>query len=186
MKPALIVLALFFIHCGNPSNIRDVELPAADGRTIAMDSVLDAHQHTSFLFFSPECPVCIQSVPELLQMDSIHRSMVFVYPGSYFDAQQLLKFHQEYRIKAPAVIDSTNQLVELLDAVVMPQAIVTDSEGVVLYSGAIDDRSPALGERRQVVTQRYLGAVLDSLALGRKIPFASTSVHGCYIERKED
>ena len=180
-----MILALFFMQCGNPSNVREVELPAADGRTIAMDSVLDAHPHTSFLFFSPECPVCIHSVPELLQIDSIHQSMVFVYPGNYFDAQQLLQFHQEHRIKAPAVIDTANVLVELLDAVVMPQAIVADSEGVVVYSGAIDDRSPALGERRQVVTQRYLGAVLDSLASGGKIPFASTPVHGCYIERKE-
>lgn len=186
MKHAVIIWALFFIHCGKPSNVNEVTLTAANGRTIAMDSVLDAKPYTAFVFFSPECPVCIQSIPELLQMDSVHHSMVYVYPGKYYEPSRILHFHEDNRIRSLALMDTSNTIVELLDAVVMPQAIVTDSDGTVLYSGAIDDRSPALGERRQVVTKRYLGAVLDNLAAGNKIPFASTDVHGCYIERAEN
>lgn len=171
-----------FICCGKPSNIRQLDMPSADGRIVCLDSVLDANQHTAFLFFSPECPVCIQSVPELLSIDSVHGSLVYVYPGNYYSNHRIMKFHKEYGINSHALLDTTNVMVDLLNAEVMPQAIVADKDGKVVYTGAIDDRTPAFGETRQVVTRRYLGAVLDSLAIGSPVPFDSTIAHGCYIE----
>ncbi len=180
----LIAISFLLVCCGKPTNIRQVDLSSADGRKVCLDSVLDANQHTSFLFFSPECPVCIQSVPELLSIDSVFNSLVFVYPGTYYSSEHILKFHKEYAINSIALLDTANVLVELLNAEVMPQSIVTDQDGKVVYSGAIDDRIEELGEKRQVVTQRYLGAVLDSLAAGSPVPFATTTAHGCYIERE--
>ncbi|MFM8950242.1 MAG: hypothetical protein ACKOKB_05625 [Bacteroidota bacterium] len=179
----LIAISFLWVCCGKPSNIRQVDLPSADGRKVCVDSVLDANPYTAFLFFSPECPVCIHSVPELLSIDSVFKSIVFVYPGTYYNNERILKFHQEYGIGSVALLDTANLMVELLNAEVMPQSIVVDQDGKVIYSGAIDNRTQEFGETRQVVTQRYLGAVLDSLAAGSSIPFATTTAHGCYIER---
>jgi hypothetical protein len=109
---------------------------------------------------------------------------VYVYPGTYYTKERISNFHTEYGISSLALLDTANILVELMNAEVMPQTIVTDGEGRVVYNGAIDDRIQDLGEKRQVVTQRYLGAVLDSLAAGSPVPFATTIAHGCYIERE--
>jgi len=180
----LLAISCLFVCCGKPTNIRQVDLPSADGRKVYLDSVLDAQKHTAFLFFSPECPVCIQSVPELLSIDSVRRTLVYVYPGTYYTSKRILKFHKEYGISSLALLDTANVLVELMNAEVMPQSIVTDQDGKIVYSGAIDDRTQEFGEKRQVVTQRYLGSVLDSLAAGAPVPFATTTAHGCYIERE--
>ena len=184
MIRSLLAISCLFVCCGKPTTIRQVDLPSADGGKVCLDSVLDANRHTAFLFFSPECPVCIQSVPELLSIDSVFRSLVYVYPGTYYSKERISNFHTEYGISSLALLDTANVLVELMNAEVMPQSVVTDREGKVVYNGAIDDRIQDLGEKRQVVTQRYLGAVLDSLAAGSPVPFATTIAHGCYIERE--
>ena len=180
----LFAISCLFVCCGKPTNIRQVDLPTADGRKVCLDSVLDANQHTAFLFFSPECPVCIQSVPELLSIDSVHANLIYVYPGTYYTKERIMKFHKEYGIRSLALMDTANVLVELMNAEVMPQSIVADQDGKVVYSGAVDNRIQEIGEKRQVVTQRYLGSVLDSLAAGALVPFATTTAHGCYIERE--
>lgn len=180
----LFAISCLLVCCGDPTNIRQVDLASADGRKVCLDSVLDANQHTAFLFFSPECPICIQSVPELLAIDSNNNCLVYVYPGTYYSRERILRFHKEYGIRALPLMDTANVLVELLNAELMPQSIVADQDGKVVYSGAIDDRMQEFGEERQVVTQRFLSSVLDSLAAGATVPFSNTTAYGCYIERE--
>jgi hypothetical protein len=174
--------AFLLVHCTEPRNIRDVEIESVDGRQISIDSLLDVRDHTAFVFFSPECPICIQSVDELLAIDSVHKSLVYVYPGTYYNDSSIHAFHKEYRIDALALMDTSNTMVRLLKAEVTPQAIVTNRKGETVYTGAIDDRSPDFGVKRIVITERYLASVLDSLSKGSKPPYPSTVAHGCFIE----
>lgn len=147
-----------------------------------MDSLLKSREHTAFIFFSPECPICLISVDELKQIDSAHSALVYVYPGTYYSSQRIREFHTEYDIDGLALMDTSNALVDLLGAEVTPHAIVTDRTGSRVYKGAIDDRSPDIGTKKVLITRRYLSDVLDSLSMGRPIPMDSTQAHGCYIE----
>lgn len=179
---ALILLSMVAGACTRPITIDQMELPSLNGKQVRLDSVLKSHAHTAFMFFSPECPICLISVDELKRIDSIHASLVFVYPGNYYTPEQILKFHQDYGIGSLALLDTGKVLVQLLGAEVTPHAIVTDQNGSRVYKGAIDDRSSEIGTKKVVITQRYLSDVLDSLSKGAPIPRDSTQAHGCYIE----
>ncbi len=178
----LILLSIVAGACTRPISIDQMELPSLNGEQIRLDSVLKSKAHTTFMFFSPECPVCLVSVDELKRIDSVYSSLVYVYPGNYYEPEQIRKFHQDYGIGSLAVLDTAKVLVRLLGAEVTPHAIITDQNGSRVYKGAIDDRSPEIGTKKVVITQRYLHDVLDSLSKGAPIARDSTQAHGCYIE----
>lgn len=178
----LPLVLLFALGCRGAGDIRELELPTANGDIARIDSILISRNHTAFLFFSPECPVCLISIDELKRIDSVHQSLVYVYPGSYYSSSRILEFHNEYDIDGLALIDTANVLVKLLGAQVTPHAIVTDQNGKRLYTGAIDDRSTDIGTKKIVVTHRYLSDALGLLAAGKPVSIDSTEAFGCYIE----
>ncbi|MFM7079561.1 MAG: hypothetical protein ACKOYC_07190 [Bacteroidota bacterium] len=182
MIRVLPIFLLFVLGCNRTVDIREVKLTTANGDIANMDSILHSRNHTTFLFFSPECPVCLISIDELKRINATHQSLVYVYPGSYYDARRILDFHKEYKIDALALMDTANVLVNILGAQVTPHAIVTDKDGNKLYTGAIDDRSTDFGTKKVVVTRRYLSEALENLASGKPVSIDSTEAFGCYIE----
>ncbi|MBX9686301.1 MAG: hypothetical protein K2X27_06335, partial [Candidatus Obscuribacterales bacterium] len=76
---------------------------------------------------------------------------------------------------------------EKLAAKITPQAFVWKN-GRLVYSGRIDDRYAAIGQRRSVIVCHDLKSLLSDLDSGKNLVFKETQAIGCFLEspKKKD
>lgn len=86
-------------------------------------------------------------------------------------------------IEFPILLDSSQQLADLLGATRTPEVFVLDREYKVQYHGRIDDQY-GVGVARPAPQQQYLSAALEALLAGRAAPVPSTEAVGCLIGRR--
>lgn len=80
--------------------------------------------------------------------------------------------------------DTDHRFVKRLKMNVYPEAVVVNSNGVILYKGKIDDRAVSTGVTRSTATEKYLSQAINQLNLGKKVTTPSTRAQGCFIETK--
>jgi hypothetical protein len=84
---------------------------------------------------------------------------------------------------APAAVirDTAGALGRLYDARNTPQYAIIDPQGVLRYSGAIDDRrTPSVADVAGATN--YVRAALDAGLAGRPIAVAQTQPYGCSVK----
>ena len=72
-------------------------------------------------------------------------------------------------------------LTNRLGASITPQVFVENTEGVLLYSGQIDDAYFRAGKRRGTTTFHYLKDAIESLLINKKPTIEATKAIGCVI-----
>jgi peroxiredoxin len=94
----------------------------------------------------------------------------------------------EYEIRAemadrgttyPILLDPGNAVADLYDAQATPHLFLVDAEGIVRYSGALDDAT----FRKRQGKVRYLDEALAAVQAGRDPDPAETPAYGCAIVR---
>lgn len=150
-----------------------------------IEAFLKGRQAAVIVFLAPDCPLSQNYVPTLnkLRAQFQERSVEFfaVFSGRAADGAE--DFLKTYGIQFPAIPDGDFRIADLLKASTTPEAFVLDEAGQVLYSGAIDNRAPELGQRRTVITEHYVLDALQSTLDKKKIRIERTPPVGCYIER---
>ena len=81
----------------------------------------------------------------------------------------------------PAILDSTQKLVNATGASVTPEAAVIGASGKVLYRGRIDNVYAWLGKRRPEATEKDLRKAIDEVLSGKPVSTPETKAIGCYI-----
>lgn len=96
---------------------------------------------------------------------------------------------EEIRVKAkelsidwPVLHDLGNMVADALGAQTTPHLYLISAEGVLLYNGAVDDRS----FRQREATTNHIEAALEAVLAGRKPDPAQTPAYGCTIVRDWD
>jgi len=141
----------------------------------------------SVLFFvTSDCPISNSYAPEIQRICSeyapkqVSCSLVYVDPD--LTMADVKKHVKEFGYSGiPAILDSTQKLVQAAGATVTPETAVIGASGQVLYRGRIDNVYAALGKRRPAATEHDLRKALDETLSGKPVSVPQTKAIGCYI-----
>lgn len=132
-----------------------------------------------------ECPVTQSYAPELRKMYSEYsvkgiefESIFPVYTVSQKDIDYFLKL---YKIPFSGTPDALHKKVNRYHASVMPEAVLLDKNGTVVYQGAIDNWYFGLGKNRPKATETYLRNAIEATLAGNPILKRKTEAIGCLI-----
>lgn len=140
------------------------------------------------IFFSEDCPICLSYLPTISNIvktyskDNIEFALIF--PSKYADEKKIKTLLSRYLPTTIWRIDSSMAETEYCNAVVTPEIVISDSVGMLLYKGRIDNRYYALGKRRSSPSTHEARDILEAYSTGKALPiFTDTPAVGCLIER---
>ncbi|MBW4655046.1 MAG: thioredoxin family protein [Kaiparowitsia implicata GSE-PSE-MK54-09C] len=160
----------------------DFELPGVNGTVHHLRRYLGSHRAIAVVFISNRCPLVAQYLERLRQIQAeievqeatligINANDETQHPEEGFEPMQA--FAAQHQLNFPYLRDVTQDVAEAFGAVCTPHAFLLDGEGVLRYSGAIDDNpQPA------AVTQAYLKGAIAQLLRGNPPQPATTKAIG--------
>lgn len=138
------------------------------------------------LFMAIDCPIANGYAPEIERLHLTYREkgLVFrlVFPDRDLDENTVKQHLADYGITAPFVIDRDHALVKRTAATTIPEVVLYDRTGGIVYQGKLDNRYSDLGDRRGTVTEFYLRDAIEAVLSGKQPPVARTAPIGCLIE----
>jgi len=134
------------------------------------------------IFLSAQCPVVKGYVERINQLAADYQAKGINFVGINSNSSEDLNWVKsnaaENGYKFPILIDKGNVLADKLGAMVTPEAFYVDSNGVLVYHGAIDNDKSGKN-----ITDTYLKAAFDSSLTGKKVERTSANAFGCSIKR---
>jgi alkyl hydroperoxide reductase subunit AhpC len=83
-----------------------------------------------------------------------------------------------------ALLDPTGEIGHLYDAKTSPQMVVINPQGVVIYSGAIDDR-PTTDLQDVQGARNYVSLALEQAMAGKPVQTPATRPYGCSVKYRD-
>jgi hypothetical protein len=140
---------------------------------------------TVLLFIAHDCPIANGYAPEIQRIAKTYQSRGVVFDLVYVEAGLTVaaaRAHETaFGYHLTALRDTKHLLVKMTGATVTPEAVVLLPNGKIAYRGRIDDKYPALGVQRTVITQHDLSNALAALVAGKPVPRAAAPAIGCFI-----
>lgn len=134
-------------------------------------------------FWSAECPWSRKFDEYFLECARIWADrgvwLLFVNSNDNEAVYDMQDLAEELGITNPLLRDKHNIVADAYGAQTTPHLFVIDPNGIIVYQGAVDDRS----FRQQEATINYLDAAVDALLRGEPPPYADTPAYGCAIVR---
>ena len=183
----ILLLAAWLISCSGSKKheLSGLSLALLDGGKAKIGEAISSGP-VVFVFLSPECPLCINYTRTMTQLESRYQghelTFFSVFPGTYYTEKEILDFETKYNFDFPAIMDPEFKLTELLNATVTPEAVLVSNEGVIKYSGAIDNWAFETGQKKLQATKHYLSDAIQSVLAGKPVITKRTEPKGCYIE----
>jgi peroxiredoxin len=138
------------------------------------------------VFLGTECPLVKAYTPKLNEIAKTYADRGMRLLGVVSNHQDTLTeitaFVRTQEIAFPVLKDIDHRLADAVGAVRTPEAVLLDSQRVVLYHGRIDDQI-GVGYRKGAVENDDLVLALDHFLKGESIAVASTPAPGCLIGR---
>lgn len=138
------------------------------------------------VFMSTECPISQQYISRLreLHTEFSGKGVAFIayFPLRTDDRQMLAQFQRDYPLPFVCQLDAAHRQVRRFRASIIPEVVVQDATGTVVYQGAIDDWFYSLGKHRPEPTRHYLHDALASVLAGQFVTPPKTEAVGCLIE----
>ena len=188
----LFVLALATTALGQVSpgdKAPDFTLMDTAGQEHHLQQYLDAGKTVVLEWFNPDCPFIIKHHKNARTMDEaygevIDHDVVWLAINSGGQGRQGAglehnqKAHKEYKMTFPVLMDEPGKVGRIYGAKTTPHMFIINSEGLVVYNGAIDDnKSPStMGETN------YVRAALHSVLSGEELKQAATKPYGCSVK----
>jgi hypothetical protein len=136
-------------------------------------------------FLDPECPVSNAYMREIksIQAEYSKKGVAFeaVFPVQTVKRVDIRKFLLKYQTTIPGYQDPGMQKVKRYQATVMPEAVLANANGEILYRGAIDNWYYALGKNRAKATELYLRNAIEAALNGEMVVKSRTEAIGCLI-----
>lgn len=97
-------------------------------------------------------------------------------------AEEVAEWKKEQGFEYPVLLDAEGKVGAMYNAKNTPHMFVVDKEGVLRYSGAIDD-NPRGSKKPEEITN-YVSEALKSLKEGKPVENAETKPYGCGVKYK--
>lgn len=140
---------------------------------------------TVLVFVGVDCPIANRMAPEIARIAKDYgprgAETILVYPDASLKPVQVTAHLKSFAMPVSAVIDGSLKLVRAVHASVTPQAVILDPEGVVRYTGRINDLYEEHGKIKPKPKRNDLRVALDELLAGKPISKPVTPVIGCFI-----
>jgi len=140
--------------------------------------------YSLFIFLSPECPLCQNYSNVLNSLYKKFKATVNMYgivPGNAYNQKDIAGFTSTYYIEFPLLTDANKKLSDYLKASITPEAILLDSNGKLIYKGAVDNLLEGLGKRRIKATSNYLEDAITAAINHQPVAIKRTKAIGCKI-----
>lgn len=138
-----------------------------------------------FFFLDPECPISNAYMREIksIYADYATKGIAFeaVFPVTTVTETDIQSFLKKYKTTLPGYKDANLQKVKRYKATVMPEAVLVNSAGIVVYKGAIDNWYYALGKSRAAATEHYLRNAIEETLSGSPVMKSRAEAYGCLI-----
>jgi thiol-disulfide isomerase/thioredoxin len=137
------------------------------------------------VFADTECPVTQSYMPEIRKMAEEYsaKNVVFeaIFPVYTVTDQDIKTFLKKYGIVFPGYTDKAHRIVRKYHAKVMPEVVLVNENGQVIYQGAIDNWYAGLGKNRPKPTEFYLRNAIEATLNGSPLMTRRTEAVGCLI-----
>jgi hypothetical protein len=138
-------------------------------------------------FLDPECPVSNAYMREIksIHSDYSKKGVTFeaVFPVPTVTREDIRQFLLKYQSTIPGYQDAGLQKVKRYQATTMPEAVLVNANGEILYRGAIDNWYYALGKNRAKATELYLRNAIEAVLNGEMVLKSRTEAIGCVINQ---
>ena len=142
----------------------------------------EAKRASVVVFLSAKCPCSANHQIALNQLSKEFGSSGFNFIGVHSNANEDLKFSQEYFKKSglvfPVIQDSLAQIADQFKAYKTPHAFVVNSKLEILFQGGVDNSRSV-----EKATQHYLKKALMAIQNGQEPDEKNVRVLGCEIKR---
>ncbi len=150
----------------------EVALSAQRGKVVVLE------------WFNPDCPFVKRHHQGGTMRDLAARyagkGVVWLAVNSthYMDAATTRKWHDEWKLPYPVLIDRHGKVGHLYEAKSTPHMFVINGAGEIVYRGAIDNDPRG----REKAPTNYLAKALEDLLAGRPVATPETRPYGCSVK----
>ena len=162
----------------SPAKVNSIKLIDVAGK----ESRINLSKAVVLVFLSPECPLCKNYLPGLIKLQNANKSINFygIIPGVSYSLKEINELKNEYGINFSLLTDRDKQLSKYLGATTTPEVFLINKMGAITYSGLIDNWATSLGQKRLVITEKYLEQAIKDQLNGKQT-FKKTIPVGCLI-----
>ena len=100
--------------------------------------------------------------------------------SNFVKPEDAKKWREEKGLPYPVLLDPDGKVGKLYEAKTTPHMYVIDAEGLVRYSGAIDD--DARGEKKSAERTNYVSSAVEALLEGKEVEMTQTKPYGCSVK----
>lgn len=158
-------------------------LKGIDGQEVSLESLKG--KVVVLEWFNPDCPFVVKHYQKHTTMKDTcakfqDKDVVWlaIATGKTADEARLKKAAEGWKIERPILLDSTGAVARAYQAKCTPHMFVINKEGVLVYSGAIDDNKDA--ETKGKVN--YVEEALTAVCAGEPVKTATSTPYGCSIK----
>lgn len=163
----------------------DIEVTGTQGAGLKPLKLAEGKKAAVFIFVLHDCPIANASAPELerIRKDYINKGVEFylVHEDPELTPAGAQKHADEFKLGHVVLSDPDHKLAKACGATSVPEAAVTNREGVVKYLGRINDLYADFGKRRPEPSVHDLRNALDAIIAGTPVPKAAGPCIGCLI-----
>ncbi len=187
------IVLLFMVTCTVAFAALTIDLPAplfsATGLDGAMVNLVDLRGQTVILeWTNAECPYVKKhyqrgSLPRLQKSAHLRNivwlQVIAMVSGAKGEQIRITKLPVEYSA-SNIFLDTEGRLSRLYGAQTTPQIYIINSDGVLVYQGAVDN----IASQYQAdipTAENYISAALADLAEGKKVAKSNTQPYGCPV-----
>ncbi len=158
----------------------------ADGRQIDLAQLIEQDKIVVLEWFNPDCPY-VKKVYEkttlmndlAAQYGSENIAWVAINSSHYADADYNRKWAEKWNISHPIVVDQSGEIGKMYGAKTTPHMYVINSDGTLVYDGAIDD-NPTPSPRDE--TTNYVQLALQQVMADEAVATPQTKPYGCSVK----
>ncbi|MBD2021420.1 thioredoxin family protein [Leptolyngbya sp. FACHB-36] len=165
----------------------DFEIPGVDGSVHHLARYLEQFRAVGVVFMCNHCPYVRLYLDRLKQIQAefqdqgmtligINSNDAEQYPDDSFD--NMKRFAADHQLNFPYVRDVTQEVAQSFGAEKTPHVFVLNQQGVLCYSGAVDDNA----NDTNAVKVPYLRDAIAQILSGATITPTSTEPVGCSVK----
>ena len=143
---------------------------------------------TVIIALDTECPLSIQYVEkinELARRYSENVNFLIFFPGPYYSIKEIELFIKQNKIQIDFINDIDFRITNWLNATIVPESFIIDTNSKIIYQGLIDNWASELGRTRQYTNKNYLEDGIKSILNSKQIIIKKTNAIGCIIENSD-
>lgn len=164
-------------------SIKDIRLPALDGKELALSDFRTAPALV-LCWTAPGCPVAEVLAPRIQALAEAYAPRGVVFLGVCSDAgtplERLVAKRAEQGWTLPVLRDEAGVLAQRVGARTTTTVVLLDRNRRIRYRGALDDQYGVTG-RRPAPTREHLRLALEEVLGSQAVSLAETTAPGCPI-----